>query len=596
MSFPLPSVPSTTTRQRFSVRELWPIAIAALLLGASAFWLWKGKWKLGHDDWFLAPNGLLWPFGAWLLPLFVLFLLGGLAGLSAYDRFRRAKSSKEARASTQLCVGALSLLALVWPFVLQGPGTPAVAGIPARPGAFNLVSTFWSDVSNGYFGASYEITNPREFARAYADRQQPAPARALAHVATHPPGATLLYYGARRVYESVPPLQSAMTGLAAPLVLPAPGENNLNNLQSRDEQMRATLSQLRDERRLAVRSAVSERAPMPRDLPPSALGAALWCALLSALAVALTTPAVFALAAGHDRDDVAASDARGIIASALWVLCPSALFWAFSLDAVIACIVAWSLLMWSRRLGGAGASWALAAGAGWALATWVSFGALAVLAIFVVALGLQRRARPFHELACLGAGFVLTWIVLLLLFPTPLSRVFSQAMSAHHDATLTSRSRLVWTFLNFPFFAAFAGWALTLLVGAQAWTRAKLWLSTVINKTSAPPRTATDASAARPAGESESLPELAHAEAAVSWRVGDALGMAALSTALLLTLSGNVRGEVDRLWLFLLPPLCAWGAAWLARRPWPVMLAMLVLTAAQTLLFASALAPLARPF
>jgi hypothetical protein len=37
-----------------------------------------------------------------------------------------------------------------------------------------------------------------------------------------------------------------------------------------------------------------------------------------------------------------------------------------------------------------------------------------------------------------------------------------------------------------------------------------------------------------------------------------AFGVAAILTILLLTLGGNVRGEVERLWLFTLAPLQRW--------------------------------------
>jgi hypothetical protein len=75
---------------------------------------------------------------------------------------------------------------------------------------------------------------------------------------------------------------------------------------------------------------------------------------------------------------------------------------------------------------------------------------------------------------------------------------------------------------------------------------------------------------------------------------------------LLISLAGSVRGEVERLWMFLLPPLCAAAAsAWIPLKPGPrrgkvalvgaaAVLAS-VLVAVQTLLMAAALAPLVLP-
>jgi hypothetical protein len=68
---------------------------------------------------------------------------------------------------------------------------------------------------------------------------------------------------------------------------------------------------------------------------------------------------------------------------------------------------------------------------------------------------------------------------------------------------------------------------------------------------------------------------------------------------LLLSLSGNVRGEVERLWLFLLPPFAAWAGLCLhkygRKRPYLWSGGFIALQAAQTLIMAATLAPLVRP-
>jgi hypothetical protein len=66
-----------------------------------------------------------------------------------------------------------------------------------------------------------------------------------------------------------------------------------------------------------------------------------------------------------------------------------------------------------------------------------------------------------------------------------------------------------------------------------------------------------------------------------------------LVVLLLLSVSGNVRGEVERLWLFLLAPLCVLGAL---RLNWRQAGPLLILQAVQTILMAATLAPLVRPF
>ena len=73
------------------------------------------------------------------------------------------------------------------------------------------------------------------------------------------------------------------------------------------------------------------------------------------------------------------------------------------------------------------------------------------------------------------------------------------------------------------------------------------------------------------------------------------IGNAALAAIVVQTLSGNVKGEVERLWLFLVPPLCALAAAAIdpaRNHRWMPLLALQIL---QSILMAAALAPLVRP-
>ena len=72
----------------------------------------------------------------------------------------------------------------------------------------------WSDPATEYFGAAYSFDDARAYAHNYAATQQNPRARAQAHVATHPPGAVLWFYGVRRLTETFPALQRGLMGLA----------------------------------------------------------------------------------------------------------------------------------------------------------------------------------------------------------------------------------------------------------------------------------------------------------------------------------------------------------------------------------------------
>src|SRR5690606_39030888 len=94
-----------------------------------------------------------------------------------------------------------------WPWALLGPG-----------GTQNLISSAWSDTSNEYFATAYQVENARYFTREYATQWQKPKAPVQAHVATHPPGAVLFYYGARRVFEAAPFLQDTFGAVAQSLI------------------------------------------------------------------------------------------------------------------------------------------------------------------------------------------------------------------------------------------------------------------------------------------------------------------------------------------------------------------------------------------
>ena len=195
-----------------------------------------------------------------------------------------------------------------------------------------------------------------------------------------------------------------------------------------------------------------------------------------------------------------------------------------------------------------------------ALTSFVSFGALAIGAIAVIALWFAKREGVVKEVSVFVAGFAATWLLLVLLFPMQPLAIFLNAMQAHRFATVESRSRGAWLWMNIVSYAVFCGWPLFLAAvsGGLAFCRDALQ-----KRLSAP------------------------------FNIPVVIGTAALLTMLLLTLSGSAKGEVERLWLFLTPALATVAAAYLLQRvSWPGVAALLLLQAAQTVIMAAWLAPL----
>ncbi|MBW3636880.1 MAG: hypothetical protein KY445_10550 [Armatimonadetes bacterium] len=520
------------------------VLACATLLALTAIWLLSGRGGLGvAGQWVLQPNARPWPLGAWLLPLGVLLIFGGAAALSIYDRFRRAKDVREKRNSTLTALFCLALLSFLWPWALLGPGDISQSGTRGeRPhltfeGRFNIIAALWSDVATEYFGVAYQIDNPLQFGREYAQKWQKPVSPFQAHVATHPPGAVLFFYGARRVYEAVPALQNGFTALAPVLT-----QQSLADLHEGANVLRASASR-------------GVGAPTP-PLPISAIGGALWTAFLLGMSLVVAIPAVYGLASlGSDGD---AAEARGFFAVGLWVLAPTLNLFAFTLDAPIAAGTAWTLYFVARACHEHGRArrfnepekaqlWMALAGATLALTSFLSLGALAVGLILVLALALFHRELPRKHLLDGVCVFAITWILLALIFSFNPLEVARNALAVHRAATLQNRSWAPWAVMNLIVWVAFAGYALVVCL---------------FRKQKPTP-------------------------------IGAQFGLAGLITLLVLSLSGNVRGEVERLWLFLLAPAAIWAASGdFSPR---VRAILLVLQAAQTLLMAATLGPLVRP-
>ena len=664
------------------LRVWWLAWASGAMVAITAFWLLATRWGLGRDDWFVTPRRVWWTPGVWLLPIAVLALFGGLAMVSAYDRFRRAKSRGEQKTSVRLCVFALMLFALCWPWASLGP-TPGGAS-----GASNLIAATWSDVANGYFSQAYRIRDARRFSRDYVARQQTDYAQTQAHVATHPPGATLFYFAARRAFEASPPVQKTFIAV----------HRNMTGASIAES---AAFS----------RNMVSVGTGTRPTLPDSAAPCALWCAFLLSLCVALTVPAAYLLGAGNHRgndireDDMREDDminapfssaretrasienevsnargkfinglcaaqafeipmpgnptasgatsdvavaarstnaqdrieARGLVAAALFALAPAVGLFAFTLDALVGLLTAWTLVLVARRLGG-GAAWQMiAAGALLAGNSFFSFGALAsgvVIALSVFLRAMRAREmesedvfgthdvgrdvggaksansrlarRVVFNLALCALGFVGLWVLLCALLPMQPVAIFERAMQAHHQAT-GNRNRWGWAAINLGMFALFCGWPVAfacLSLGAR-------------HLKSRERHRALHAASPTPDKDDAMKSTLARGASTSGDTSGDTariVGTAMLLTLLLLTLSGNVRGEAERLWMFALAPLCALAAQICVlpnelspdkTRPagtsravheYSVVIALLLLQTLQCVLMTGALAPLVRPF
>ena len=534
---------------------MFRVIFAAVAVALTALWLFVWRAPFGTGNWHIPPNAASWPPGAWLLPIGIVVIFGGAAALSVYDRFKRAKSRKEQTNSTVTALVCLAVVGMLWPWAMLGPGQ-LKSGLspttqqqrPTLEGRFNIIAALWSDLATEYFGAAYTFDDARTYAHDYAKTQQNPTSSFQAHVATHPPGAVLWFYGVRKLTESSPPLQSGLTSLA----------QTVTGMTFDDLTMLARKSR-------ATPSAQGIGVPVPPPLPDSAIGAALLCAILLGLSLVAALPAVYGLAAIGGGAD---AEKRGLLAAGLWILAPTTNLFAFTLDALVACGAAWALylaaLAWNRMATenahpkSANFLW-ISSGIVLALTTFVSIGALAVAAILIAALLIYRPRGAARALALGMGAFVLTWMILALWGGFNPLEIALNAGRAHRFATLETRNYWPWVWLNLLVWLPFIGWPIVALLPKGV----KLYK------------------------------EIAPSTSFIAGGVG--LGVATLGVLVLLCLSGNVRGEVERLWLFALAPVCALAAATPTVR-WKSWALLLALQALQTLLMAATLAPLVRPF
>lgn len=288
----------------------------------------------------------------------------------------------------------------------------------------------------------------------------------------------------------------------------------------------------------------------PRSLP--APGTLVLLALLLPLLSALVAWPLHRLAVGLGLEPGTA-----LLAAALWLAVPARSVFTPSLDQALPLLLvgaAWMAVTGSRVR-------PLLAGALLALSVFLSYGYVAVVPL-VGLLALTARIAPGDESGrrmglawrlswdralLLAAGFVLPWIALALFAGYDPWTSFQAALGQHRAIAVTSRTYGTWLVWN-PY-------DFLLLLGPAVLALAAMALP----------------------GRSEArLP--AHRALAWGW----------WGLLLLLIVSGSVRGEVGRIWLFLMPFACLLAAGeavrrWGPRSLWTGALLVLELALALTL-------------
>lgn len=267
-------------------------------------------------------------------------------------------------------------------------------------------------------------------------------------------------------------------------------------------------------------SRAKQRGKPAPAVPPSPMSAVALAFLLP-LAAAATALPVFSLGRSWGLSDFGARSA-----AALWVAVPAAVLFTPSLDQALAGFAAAGAALAAKGAEGRrGDLQALAAGVVVGAGCLISYGLL-VAVPFVAWVALAsgedrawREARRAVRAALVGLGFLLPWLALALLAGYEPWRSFRAAISAHREMAVATRSYATWLFANPYDFALFCGPAVAVLAVAGALLRRG------------------------PSGMRRGL-----------------AGGAALFV--LLWLSGSVRGEVGRIWLFAMPfvALAAAGA------------------------------------
>ncbi len=291
------------------------------------------------------------------------------------------------------------------------------------------------------------------------------------------------------------------------------------------------------------------------------VGPALLCCLVLGACGALSLVPLFLLARA------AAGRSTALTVCTLFALSPAPVLFFQGLDSLLLLLALAGMALMLRALQGgkllpAGVA-GLVIGAGFL----VSFGAMAAglltgsLAVLCALRGGRRHA--WLSVAAFTGGVALVILVGHVACGMKLHVILRQGMAAHREFTWVGfrRDYPTWLVLNVVEFACFLGLPLCIAVigaGREAVRRGWRGLSQA-----------------------------------------DLVGLAGVLVLLLLNLSGSVRGEVGRVWLFMMPPLVLWAGHWLssaAPGKRALVLVTAVLTVLQLALLGPALTPVVMPF
>ena len=479
------------------------------------------------------PGEWVWPY--WPpevgLPVAPLTLAPAvLLGVLAFTSLRAAGRRPLRRWETGLALGGITLShAGLLIAAVAGLNPSGTASLPAAARMGQLVA---SPTSFGYYVAALEAGDARTLLETHEETM--ADPAAPERVRTHPPGPALVYLAINSAFDSLPySTTRTLEGLLGLARLPG--------------------------------DALAAAVQGPYHLGLSgheALGAVV-CGYVTALIGALVVLPLFLLGREVGGPRV------GLVAAALYALTPSALIFVPAIDhwitgLAVTCL--WLIVMAARR-----GSIALAAVAGavfW-LALQVSFGAIALVPLSaIIVFLLAKSASAGKDAGRADAAPNTDGVV------SPRSAVrpggvpwLSQARAAAPLLALLVAvpvvlSLLVWALTSYNAFHAFT---LSRLVHAEVTARRTYWPWLATNLLDFSFGFGVCATVCLVAAARHVFADLSSHFWRAAARPETAVFLAALATLLLLDLSGTVRGEVARIWQFLMPLLLIVAAAWLER-------------------------------
>lgn len=475
------------------------------------------------------PGQWQWPYwhpGTTVTPSPLTVVIAGLLGALAF-MVLRATGRRPLRRWE-------SLAALACVFVLHAALLlallPQVApqGMPPLPPGVRMGQLVASPGSFAYYGAAL---NASDAASLLADHEQTmADPSTPERIRTHPPGPPLVFLGVLWLLDSIP--YSATRALEAVL--------RLGRFTG-----------------IALPAAVE--GPLTLGLSPhEALGAVV-CGYVTALLGALAVIGVFLLANEVGGWRV------GFATACVYAVTPSANVFVPAVDPWITGLTA--LCLWLTVVAARKRSFwvAAAAGAVFWLALQISFGAIALLVL--CGLTILLLIQPPGD----GPGGRFLW---------PRIRL-SVALFGVFVGVAVGLCLLAWGLTSYNAFHAFR---LSRMAHAEITARRDYWPWLVMNLLDFLLAFGVCAAVCLIAAARVVFADLAASFGRTATKAGPAVFLVALATLLLLDVSGTVRGEVARIWQFLIPPLLIAPLAWLERASDRFPLAVAIVIASQFVL------------